>query len=138
MTVDCPGFTASSNPRIHGCQRCGRVRFAHPAASSPKPQSMRDKAYETRALRWITQDPAVRQLVTERLDWGDREYGTQFNDRGDDGLREAADEAIDGIAWLLLHAQNRELSDETRAAVIRACQSFARAYRELAPTRVAA
>jgi hypothetical protein len=96
---------------------------------------MRDTAWEERTLRWISQDPQVRRLVVERLDWGDREYGTQFNDRGDDGIREAADEAIDGISWLLLHAQNRELSDEARAAVVRACQSFARAFRELGACR---
>jgi hypothetical protein len=152
MTVDCPGFTPSSNPRIHGCQRCGKVRFAHPAQPSRAPVQtvrgitaavasvgqMRDREYEERFLKWVTTDARTRELVLERMDWGDREYGTQFNDRGDDGIREATEEAIDGISWLLLHAQNRALSDEARAAVVRACQAFARAHRELAACRVTA
>jgi predicted nucleic acid-binding Zn-ribbon protein len=138
MTVNCPKFETSTNPRIHGCAKCGRVRFAHPAETSPAPAQMRDKALEQRLVRWITQDRVRQQQIIDRLDWGDREYGTLFNDRGDDGIKEAGDEAVDGIAWLLLHYQNRELSDEARAAVIRACQAFARAHRELASARVMA
>lgn len=124
----------------HSCVRCGRVELAHSAHETPA-VNLRDPLFEDQALRMIagrSANPHIHQLVSERLDWGDREYAGLFNRRGDDGLKEAADEAIDGIAWLFLHLQNRVLDGDAREYVMRACSAFAEAHRELAAARACA
>jgi hypothetical protein len=136
VTVDCPGFKELE--RMPGsCLRCGRVEIAHAEAAEPV-HNLRDPLFEDQALRMIagrSANPQIQRLVSERLDWGDREYAGLFNRRGDDGLKEAADEAIDGIAWLFLQLQNRELDGDAREYVMRACTAFAEAHRELAAAR---
>jgi hypothetical protein len=137
MTVDCPGFQGSSNPRVHGCERCGRVRLAHPASPAPA-KSVRDPAFEEQALRIISRqsaNPSIHAAVIARLDWGDRTFGTQFNDRGDDGIKEGTEEAVDGISWVMMHLMNRELEGDVREHLMRANAAFAEAHRELVAAR---
>jgi hypothetical protein len=125
------------------CLRCGRVELAHGARTGSADgresvaRNIRDPEFETQALRWISGGAGhdVTRIVSERLDWGDREYGDLFNRRGDDGIAEAAEEAIDGISWALLHLQNRDVDGDVREYVIRACVAFAEAHRELMNAR---
>ncbi|HYF56028.1 MAG TPA: hypothetical protein VEA41_17380 [Salinarimonas sp.] len=96
---------------------------------------MRDRAFEEQALRLIavgSANPAVERLVAARLAWGDEEYGRARKSWDADGFQEAADEAIDGISWLLLHVQNVECDGDVREYAMRACRAFAEAHRELA------
>ena len=120
------------------CLRCGRVEIAHAGSATtcePVAHNLRDPYFEEQALRLISAqsaNPQIPRVVTDRLDWGDREYHGLFNRRGDDGIKEAADEAIDGISWLFLHLQNREVDGDVREYLMRACRAFAEAHRELA------
>lgn len=137
----------------NSCVRCGRVELAHAgslegrepvahscSAGATPARNLREPEFETQALRWISQGAGhdVARVVVDRLDWGDREYGDLFNRRGDDGVKEAADEAIDGISWLLLHLQNREVDGDVREYLMRACRAFAEAHRELCAAQVLA
>jgi hypothetical protein len=137
MSVTCSGFKEFT--RMPGsCVKCGRVELAHSGSTEqpgPVARNIRTPEFETEALRWIAKgsaNPSIPSLVVDRLDWGDREYGDLFNRRGDDGIKEAADEAIDGISWALLHLQNREEDGDVRELLMRACRAFAEAHRELA------
>jgi hypothetical protein len=121
--------------------KCGRVEPAHACSTGAAPaRNLRDPEFETQALRWISQGAGhmVDGIVTERLDWGDREYGDLFNRRGDDGIAEAAEEAIDGISWTMLHLQNRDVDGDVREYLMRACRAFAEAHRELCAARALA
>jgi hypothetical protein len=136
----CLEFLQNPNPRYHSCARCGRVQGWHSdgIVTEPQPGAVRDRLFEEQALRLVGQraaHPTIERLAVERLDWGDREYGRERKTWDADGVQEAMDEAVDGIAWLLLDIQNRDVDGDVREYVMRACTAFAEAHRELCAAR---
>lgn len=139
MTVFCQRFHKPTNPRMRGCERCGKVEMAHP------PAPMRDQYYESAFLSRVADesgfDPGrLEQLIKDKLDWGDREFGPNgFLRGGFKGVEEAIDEQIDTIAWLLLELERRNALNEESEGVYhhayRACVGAAMVLHELYAAR---